>query len=120
MSVDVSRILEEYGKWEAEALTTYGLDSREATRSSKEIADRLKRMRFRIPAILEKNIYLMDSPDRIYVARIRWRCIILEVAEEETLKEYYFGGNRDKRRILNPLFPIFQKEYKRHHVKDLL
>jgi len=49
MNVDVLRVLEEYGKWKAEALTTYGLDSKETTRLSKEIADRLKRMRFRIP-----------------------------------------------------------------------
>jgi len=53
MSTDALRILEEYGKWKAEVLNTYGLDSGEATKLSEEIADRLKRMGFRIPIILE-------------------------------------------------------------------
>ena len=41
-----------------------GLDSGETTRLSKEIADGLKRMEFRILAISEENIYLMDSSEQ--------------------------------------------------------
>ena len=57
----------------------------------------MKRMGFRMPTMLEiwdehcieKNIYFIDSSDRIYVARLRWRCAVLKAAEGETLKEYY-------------------------------
>ena len=41
-----------------------GLDSGETTRWSKEIADGLKRLEFRILAISEENIYLMDSSEQ--------------------------------------------------------
>jgi hypothetical protein len=96
-TLDVMRVLEEYGRWKAEVLNTYGLDSREAARLGGGIRDRLEKMGFRIPTILEirdehhieENIYLIDSSGRIYVARIRWRCVILEAADGETLKEYY-------------------------------
>jgi hypothetical protein len=33
------RILEEYGRWKAEILSTYGLDSKEAAKLSEEIAE---------------------------------------------------------------------------------
>jgi ParB-like chromosome segregation protein Spo0J len=45
---DVLKVLEEYGRWKAEILSTYGLDSKEVTKLSGEIRDRLKRMRFKI------------------------------------------------------------------------
>jgi len=43
---------------------------------------------FRIPTILEiwdedhveEDIYLMDSSDRIYMVRVRWRYVILKAA----------------------------------------
>jgi hypothetical protein len=97
-TLDVMRVLEEYGRWKAEIPTMYGLDSRGTGKLSEEIGDRLRRMGFRIPIILEirdehhieENIYLIDSSDRIYVARVRWRCVILEAANGETLKEHYF------------------------------
>ena len=44
MSMKIMRVLEEYGKWKAEALTINGLDSKEVIRLSEEIADRLERM----------------------------------------------------------------------------
>jgi hypothetical protein len=73
------RVLEEYGRWKAEILTTYGLDGGETVKLSREIKDGLERMDFKIPTILEiqdeyhveENIYLIDSSDRIYVARVR-------------------------------------------------
>jgi hypothetical protein len=56
-------------------------------------------MGFRMPATLEirddrhieENIYPIGSANRIYVTRVRWKCIILEAADGETLKEkeYY-------------------------------
>jgi hypothetical protein len=78
-TLDVMRVLEEYGRWKAEILNTYGLDSREAAKLGGEIKDRLERMGFKIPTILEiqdehhveENIYLIDQSDRIYVARVR-------------------------------------------------
>jgi hypothetical protein len=97
-------VIEKHGRWKAEILSTYGLDSKEAAKLSGEIRDKLKRMGFRIPTILEirdehhveENIYLIDSSDKIYVARIRWRCVILEAADGETLKEYYFETTKIK------------------------
>ena len=41
------------GGWKAESLTTYGLDSEKEAKLSNEIADRLKRMRLKIPTTLE-------------------------------------------------------------------
>jgi hypothetical protein len=46
-------------------------------------------MRLRIPTILEirddryieEKIYIIDFTDRIYVAWVRWRCVILEAAD---------------------------------------
>ena len=81
MIMEIMRVLEEYGKWKAEVLTTYGLDSKEAARLSGEIADRLKRLGFRIPIIhtgnpgwppsKEKLYHLSRLVGRTYVARIR-------------------------------------------------
>ena len=86
MNMGVLRVLEEHGRRKAESLTTYGLDSEKEAKLSNKIANRLKRMRFKIPTTLEirdernieENIYLIDSSDRTYVARLRGRRVILE------------------------------------------
>jgi len=70
----------------------------------------LKRMRFRIPTMLEiwdehcieKNIYFIDSSDRIYVTRLRWRCAVLKAAEGGNTKRILPRDSRDKRGILKP------------------
>jgi hypothetical protein len=51
----------------------------------------LRGLGFRIPATLEvrddryleENIYLIGSSNKIYVARVRWRCIIPETVGGE-------------------------------------
>lgn len=58
-----------------------GLDSGEATRLSKEIADRLKMMEFRIPAISEENTYLMDSSEQ-------------DIHGKSKVEMHYLGGRR--------------------------
>jgi hypothetical protein len=39
---------------------------------------------------IEENIYLIDSANRIYVARIRWKSVILEAINGEAKNEYPF------------------------------
>jgi hypothetical protein len=99
VTLDVLRVLEEYGRWKAEALTTYELDSKEAAKLSGEVADRLKGME------VQDADHTRDTGQAPYrgeyiphklirqdiCGRLRWRGVILKAADGETLKEkkYY-------------------------------
>lgn len=78
------------GRWKAVDPNICGLDNGEAPKLGGKIRSRLERMGFRIPTILEirddhyieGNIFLIESAGRIYVARVGWRCMVLETIIE--------------------------------------
>ena len=46
---------------------------------------------------IKESIYLIDPANRIYVARVRWRRVILEAVDGESKEEYSFETVEIKR-----------------------